>query len=345
MAVWWAGVLPAFGVARLLRSPCSLVRQDPSGLSLLRFLQVTRAAAGNRPCFPEGGAIDPVCGFSFALTAWPCPSDPCLHELAFLTALWTQGASAELGEVWAPSGHWGSPRIWLGGPLGVMLSGWRVDFVLSAISTTGVPYPPLSQCPPFPQPRRSHLSPLGAGGGKWICPVRRRRWVLGHCSPFPLRGWRPLRDPGSVCGVCLQEGSVDWEFLFRPPLLLPTFLIFSSRMSCCYLPPGRLDFCRFSLMRGCLPRSALLSVFPQPWQEGVWAGSLAPLVLQPMPRSVGLLLDAQGGETRPGSLACGAGSHTSHKGAFVVVRCLLCCFKKEGCLYSARMLTSPSTPG
>lgn len=152
-----------------------------------------------------------------------------------------------------------------------MLSGWWVDFLLSAISRTGVPYLPLSQCPPCPQPWRSHLSPLGAVGGEWVCPIL----------------WCFLA--GGQCGA--GSFSSDPFCCYQP------FLYFLLECHAVISPPGRLDLCRFSLMRGCLPRSALVSVYPQLWQEGVWAGSLAPLVLQPMPRSVRLLLDAQGGDT------------------------------------------------
>ena len=85
-------------------------------------------------------------------------------------------------------------------------------------------------------------------------------------------------------------------------------------MACWNLPSGRLDFCKFSLMHEYLPRSALsrcfcFFFFPNHSKSGIWAGSLAPLVLPPILKSVCLLLGIQvGGPPR---------SCNSHKGAFV----------------------------
>ena len=128
------------------------------------------------------------------------------------------------------------------------------------------------------------------------------RQTLSHCCPFPLWERLPPLDRSAQCSVSLGRGL--GKFLLLPPLLDQTwvFLVFVfSRMVCYNLSSERLDFCKFSLMPGYLPSLALSSFFPNHGKRGFWAGSLVPVVAEPLLRSVCIFLDAQVGETPPGS--------------------------------------------
>lgn len=215
-AVRLAEVFSVFVVARLLRSPCALVWQDSSGLCLLWFLQVTRAAAGNLSCFPEGGAVDPVCGFSHALphSVACCLSGPLSAGARFPPR--TVGARSPGrvgGGVGLALGALGEPTDLVG----------RTPVCDALRPVGGLPAEcnqqdgcPLSASLPVSSvPPAMEVSPQSFGCC-W------RRMGLSRPVVFPCR-----------------RAVWSWEFLFRPLLLLPTFFIFSSRMSCCYLPPRK----------------------------------------------------------------------------------------------------------
>lgn len=163
---------------------------------------------------------------------------------------------------------------------------------MSAVHRKGVPsLPPVTKAPPQ------------YSGGCWgETGLSHTTGVAGYLTAiiFPERGCRHwIHQPGAVLPQRKGAGEVLGKFLLPPPLPLPTFYYYCcfSRMVCWNLPSGRLDLCKFSLIQGDLPRSALSSFFFQHIKRGFYAGLLALLILQSAPKSVCLLLDAQVGES------------------------------------------------
>lgn len=107
-----------------------------------------------------------------------------------------------------------------------------------------------------------------------------------------------------------SRGASDVSLFY--PLTCNRPRIFFAPTRCCRFPSGNFDFLEGFLIRGLRDHD----------QEGLKLVHGPPKDPQPRPRSVYLLPSEWGrGDSSPGPLACGGGSHSCHKGTFVLRGC------------------------
>lgn len=93
MVLYYLGFLPLYGC-----TPCILHAPSCDWILKLLWLLWFLQLAGNLSCFPEGGGIAQVCGFSLVhfLSGLPV----CQNSHSCCTQKHTQGAGTEEGDVW-----------------------------------------------------------------------------------------------------------------------------------------------------------------------------------------------------------------------------------------------------